>query len=188
VDQLALSSFLSTDESFVYCKSPTCTAGHLHEGGPSRPIFRCSACACRSCVPCGVLWHEDLTCEPYQQVVQDAAKNDEIARQVQDRLVTEEAASIEAVEALSKACPNKACGARIEKNGGCDHMTVSMILFASPVYASTISGDALQRWKTDLITQCRRCHTDFCWSCMQVYHQADFEDCECYGSWLALTR
>lgn len=48
-----------------------------------------------------------------------------MARQVKGRLAIEEAASNEAVEALSKVCPNKVCGARIEKNGGCDHMTVS---------------------------------------------------------------
>lgn len=127
MDQLALTSCLSSDATFTYCLSPHCTAGHLHDGGSSQPIFRCSACDCRSCVPCGVLWHEDLTCEQYQQSVKDAAKNDEIARQVQARLVTEEAASNEAVKALSKVCPNKACSARIEKNGGCDHMTVSVL-------------------------------------------------------------
>ena len=36
----------------------------------------------------------------------------------------------------TKACPNKACGARIEKEGGCNHM------------------------------QCRQCGHEFCWVCM----------------------
>ena len=43
------------------------------------------------------------------------------------------------VEENSKACPNEACGYRIQKNLGCDHMT------------------------------CRQCRQQFCWLCLADY-------------------
>jgi len=39
----------------------------------------------------------------------------------------EEAASEVEVKRVAKICPNKACGARIEKISGCNHMTVSSL-------------------------------------------------------------
>lgn len=39
-----------------------------------------------------------------------------------DRAEQEEA-SLQAVEQLTKKCPRKTCGSRIEKSGGCNQMT-----------------------------------------------------------------
>ena len=121
-----LRSALSKDPEFHWCVAPGCHSGHLHAG--SSPIFRCIQCGTRSCIKHNVLWHEGMTCTEYDS----SARSSQRAR--------EEAASIEKVKEMSKPCPGRGCGWRIEKKGGCDHMT------------------------------CHKCRTEFCWRCSADYN------------------
>jgi len=41
------------------------------------------------------------------------------------------------VERISKPCPNEKCGARIEKKGGCDHMTCMCLASPSSALLNT---------------------------------------------------
>lgn len=97
---------ISSDSSFHWCMNPTCSSGQLHEGASERPIFRCNDCGYRSCVTCSVFWHEGRTCAEFQE---EKEARDESDLQ-----------SLQVVKKMSKTCPH--CGARIQKNGGCDHM------------------------------------------------------------------
>ncbi|KAK8869304.1 ring finger protein [Apiospora arundinis] len=120
-----LRSALSKDPEFHWCVAPGCHAGHLHAG--SGPIFRCVQCGNRSCIKHNVLWHEGMTCAEYDSSARSSQRE------------KEEAASIEKVKETSRPCPGRGCGWRIEKKGGCDHMT------------------------------CHKCKTEFCWRCFADY-------------------
>ena len=99
---------VSADESFRYCINPSgCKSGQMHDINYN--IFRCFACSHKACSQCNVAWHEGESCEAYQE-------NMSVRH-------TEERASEEAVKKLSKLCPNAKCNKKIEKDGGCDHMT-----------------------------------------------------------------
>ena len=53
-----------------------------------------------------VPWHIDETCEQYDARVRPGIKKSE-----------------KAVVKISKICPSKGCRRRIDKDGGCNHMT-----------------------------------------------------------------
>lgn len=125
-DNLSLSSYLSSEEGFFRCLAPRCGAGQIHPSGAAEPIFRCGSCDVRSCIVCNVLWHENRTCAQYQQELEDANRTDEHRAQRLALIKTQEDASAATLEGISKTCPGAGCGARIQKNGGCDHMTVSV--------------------------------------------------------------
>lgn len=129
---MALASYLSGDETFFHCLAPTCKAGQLHPEGPLEPIFSCAVCKTRSCVACRTLWHDGRTCEEHQQDLKEALDRDIAAKKAEEERKAQEIASEEAIRVLSKVCPNGSCGARIEKNGGCDHMTVSAVYLSIP--------------------------------------------------------
>jgi len=125
-DNLSLSSYLSSEEGFFRCLAPRCGAGQIHPSGTAEPIFRCGSCQTRSCIVCNVLWHEGRTCAQYQQELEEANQTDEQRMQQLAVIKTQEEASAATLEGISKTCPGVGCGARIQKNGGCDHMTVSV--------------------------------------------------------------
>ncbi|TVY82727.1 E3 ubiquitin-protein ligase [Lachnellula suecica] len=68
-ETLSLRSFLNSDDDFVWCRE--CDYGQVHSSGTSHPIIRCQNCGFRSCFLHGVPWHERLTCEEYDQMLQD---------------------------------------------------------------------------------------------------------------------
>ena len=63
----------------------------------------CNACGARSCYTHEIPWHEEMTCDAYEEARKAAEK-----------------ATEDYLQRGTKACPK--CGVHIEKNGGCDHM------------------------------------------------------------------
>jgi hypothetical protein len=66
----------------------------------------CPSCQTDMCFNHCVRWHNEQTCEQYQQKLEKA-----------------EAATEELVEKTAKYCPNESCKIIVTKVSGCDHMT-----------------------------------------------------------------
>ncbi|KAI1324733.1 hypothetical protein F5Y16DRAFT_380233 [Xylariaceae sp. FL0255] len=73
--------------------------------------------------------------EQERRAREEETQKQERLNQDRQRKKAEEAASESALLSIAKLCP-RGCGARIQKNEGCDHMT------------------------------CRQCHYEFCWLCL----------------------
>jgi E3 ubiquitin-protein ligase RNF14 len=127
-DKFATMSVLSAMPNFRPCIGPRCDSGQLHTTGADGPIFTCSECRFKHCTIHNVPWHANLTCREY-----DYAQNPKLKKK-------EEEASEKAVRELSRKCPGRGCGAPIQRNGGCDHMT------------------------------CTKCRHEFCWLCYADYN------------------
>ena len=133
---LSLRSALNEESTFVWCCGPGCDSGQMHEGGLDQPIVRCNACKFRSCFRHRGPWHEALTCEEFEQGLDNFKSEEEdervaeLAERQRVRLVEREAkrvadeeASLTTVQLTTKTCPGQGCNWKIEKNNGCAHMT-----------------------------------------------------------------
>ena len=108
-------------DAFVYCPTPDCPT--LYRPAPARTTrnvvaIRCPACLVRICAHCRVADHEGLRCEEYEDELSGRALAD--ARWKEEHGI--------------KPCPK--CGADLEKNGGCNHITVSLSLISSHLVSS----------------------------------------------------
>ena len=121
------------------CAHPNCTGGGWCSP-ETESFLTCPKCTQQTCIECNVIWHKGKTCAEHNEDIRNQNENEdaELIKEAADRAATE-AKSVEFIEAEYKACPNKNCGYRIEKNGGCDHMT------------------------------CRKCRHQFCWICDADY-------------------
>lgn len=148
---------------FRWCLRSGCGYGQIHDRGDEEPIVICKACSTKTCYRHSVLWHNDMTCWEYDEEIKrpgtraaeliKAANASQVETYIEARKVRkaiEEAKRIQAtaladmatdttLRAISKTCPNEICGARIQKNGGCNNMV------------------------------CRNCRSSFCWLCLWVY-------------------
>lgn len=68
-EALSFRSAVSSDENFVWCQN--CDFGQLHASGDTQPIIRCLNCNFRSCFRHSVPWHHRLTCEEYDDMLED---------------------------------------------------------------------------------------------------------------------
>lgn len=103
---------------YHYCPTPDCEL--IYRPGEPGKVLRCSACLARICAHCHVENHEGLTCEQHHD---NTSGGDLFAKWKQENNVS--------------ACPG--CGAAIEKDGGCNHIT------------------------------CVRCGTHMCWVCKKTF-------------------
>jgi len=145
-DSLATRAVLSVMENFHWCMSPKCESGQIHHD--DSPIFVCTACHFKQCLRHEAPWHEGETCREYDYRVSGRKKKDEEER------------SRQTIQRISKQCPGARCGARIQKNQGCDHMT------------------------------CRKCKHEFCWVCLAEYgpirrhgNRMHKRNCRHYSDW-----
>jgi len=68
-DGLSCRNVIEQDPNFVWCRK--CNSGQLHESGVTQPIVRCHKCSFRSCFRHAVSWHDRLTCDEYDAMLQD---------------------------------------------------------------------------------------------------------------------
>mmetsp|Transcript_58101 Transcript_58101/g.124831 ORF Transcript_58101/g.124831 Transcript_58101/m.124831 type:complete len:261 (+) Transcript_58101:73-855(+) len=120
-DELLMRRALQKMPNFVWCKAEGCGSGQLHEGGKENPVGVCNACKARFCFACDTPMHDGETCKRFQRRLRED--------------------TIDLLTRTTKACPN--CGRRIEKMGGCDHMTCR----------KQVGG----------------CGHEFCWRCLADY-------------------
>lgn len=121
-----LSHIHSRPQEFHYCPSPDCQI--VYRQGEDGTVLRCPSCISRICASCHVEFHEGQTCEDYRDYKSGGNEAFHKWRE----------------EHGAKPCPS--CGAVLEKNGGCNHMT------------------------------CARCKTHICWVCMRTFSNSDGGD------------
>ncbi|CAE7052695.1 unnamed protein product [Rhizoctonia solani] len=94
---------LESQPNFMWCQNPQCGRGQVYQQGGASPIVICQYCQSAACFTHRVPWHNGMTCEDYDLVIQ----------RIQ--------ASEDYIGAHTKQCPS--CRRPIEKLSGCDHMT-----------------------------------------------------------------
>lgn len=105
---------LSAIPNFVFCLGPGCDSGQIHEaehGDPYGSFMECVSCGFRQCVDHACSWHQNETCQLYDQRIHD---------QKQKAQRDQETASAKKVGKIAKICPGAHCGRKIEKVGGCN--------------------------------------------------------------------
>ncbi|KAF2000745.1 hypothetical protein P154DRAFT_406736, partial [Amniculicola lignicola CBS 123094] len=132
---LSARSALDNDPNFWYCRAPSCRSGQIHIREVDGNIFQCVHCGFRVCLVHSRTSHDGETCTEYDK---RARKQKDEMRWMR-RQILEEEASIRAVRAMSKKCPNPICPYHIQKNNGCDHM------------------------------KCSKCRHQFCWNCLMPW-------------------
>ncbi|KAK4547748.1 hypothetical protein LTR36_000706 [Oleoguttula mirabilis] len=120
-DKMSTRNALGSLDEFGWCLAPGCTSGQLNVENSN--YMDCASCGYKQCLKHKVQWHMNETCEQYEYRTS--------GRQARD----EDQATEAMLDTMSKKCPGKSCGWRIQKTDGCDHMT------------------------------CRKCKYEFCWQC-----------------------
>ncbi|OHW89606.1 RING finger domain-containing protein [Colletotrichum incanum] len=69
-EALALRAAMAEADKFIWCTA-NCGSGQLHDTGGVQPIVTCLHCGQRSCFTHNVVWHENLSCEEYDALLQD---------------------------------------------------------------------------------------------------------------------
>ncbi|KAI9064073.1 hypothetical protein FKP32DRAFT_1625776 [Trametes sanguinea] len=118
-----LSHIHSRPQQFKYC--PTADCQTVYRAAKEGTLLRCPSCLTRICAFCHVEAHEGLTCAEYKDHI--SGGDDSFRRWAEAH--------------GARPCPG--CGAHLEKNGGCNHMT------------------------------CAHCGAHMCWVCMRVFQETD---------------
>lgn len=115
-DNLASLEAMSTLPNFRRCLAAGCESGQIHFEGAAQPIMTCGACRRKTCFTHEIEWHEGRTCDQVNEELRNARR---VERRANDAYFITN----------TKRCPNETCGRRIEKDGGCQHMTCKPGLF-----------------------------------------------------------
>jgi hypothetical protein len=106
-DEFLVRRAMGEEDTYIQCAHPGCLSGGYADL-KSISFFDCPACKGHTCVTCNTPYHAGEPCPD----------SEEVKRRAQE----DEDATVAEVARISKPCP-KYCGARIEKNESCDHMT-----------------------------------------------------------------
>ncbi|KAK3679265.1 hypothetical protein LTR78_000826 [Recurvomyces mirabilis] len=138
-DKMATRNALSALDEFAWCLGPSCDNGQLNP--ENNNFMDCASCGYKQCLKHKVPWHKNETCDQYDYRTSGKKAKDE------------EAKTEAMLNTMSKQCPNKKCGWRIEKTGGCEHMT------------------------------CKRCAHQFCWQCLADHSRIKMEGNTAHETW-----
>lgn len=70
-DRLVVRGILSISPNFIWCQGVNCEAGQYHSGGADQPIVTCITCGFRTCFQHKTAWHDDLTCNEYDEFLKN---------------------------------------------------------------------------------------------------------------------
>lgn len=118
LDDVANNKLLEAHPRWVWCSSPNCDSGQIFSTAESstREKFSqrvtCVRCGAHTCFHHRIPWHQGYTCTMYD----NSHPNSEILR-----------SSEEHIKKISKRCPTKGCGWRIQKAGGCPNMMCELL-------------------------------------------------------------
>lgn len=178
--------------TFCKCAQSDCNSGGFCD--PDSDTFvLCDACGRSTCIHCQVPYHAGRTCEEDREDRAEANRQVEANREQIERQdeadatreaekAGEERKSEKHVEKTTKACPDKKCGARIQKNGGCNHMTCTLESSYSHTIALLILQAALipyisfsQILTSHSLQTGGACQHEFCWLCLANWSVIDRE-------------
>jgi IBR domain, a half RING-finger domain len=135
-----------SDSTYKRCASSGCNGGGWYDPATTSFII-CQSCQQRTCVDCDTTpYHSGQLCPNSPQGKRMRQEDDD--------------ATAALVERISKPCPNEKCGARIEKNEGCDHMTCMCLASLRP-HSSILTHSSISTGK--------KCRHEFCWLCLEPY-------------------
>ncbi|KAM0417473.1 hypothetical protein ACHAPT_012537 [Fusarium lateritium] len=121
-DRYLLNALLSKERNFRPCLRRGCNSGHIYDeleiNDPYGSRIVCKDCSFVMCFKHQCPWHHGLSCDEYNLRIRDDEGKE----------------TNKWIAARTKPCPN--CKVRIEKDGGCFHMT------------------------------CVSCQCQFCWECL----------------------
>jgi hypothetical protein len=143
-DRYATNKALHEAPNYRLCAHEGCGSGGFVEDELTPAYMTCADCQRYTCLGCNLVYHDGQTCEEYQAWLADAPKRAQADKAEKARLKELERAEKKSAKYLdkkAKICPNKDCGAVIQKTEGCDHMT------------------------------CRLCRHQFCWVCLADYKE-----------------
>ncbi|KAN0025751.1 hypothetical protein ACTFIU_005414 [Dictyostelium citrinum] len=125
---------LKEDPNSRFCPRPGCNNAMIGDSDTVTMVI-CTSESCRYtfCFNCKSEWHQDMTCQQWEEF--------KILKETSNQRFEEWARQ------NTKPCPK--CKSKIEKNGGCNHMT------------------------------CKLCKHQFCWLCLDVYTKAHFTGGKC---------
>ncbi|KAJ4136289.1 hypothetical protein NW768_003900 [Fusarium equiseti] len=92
---------MSEADNFVWCTSG-CGSGQIHDSGTAQPIATCLHCNHRSCFHHNVAWHENLSCEEYDQLLADPDNFRSRLELENERWSEEQQAQLEADRAMAQ--------------------------------------------------------------------------------------
>jgi hypothetical protein len=152
-DSIQARNVLSADPNFRWCTAEGCKSGQIHEVEEDGSEFVCVGCHRSFCILHDGLHGDNETCKEYEYRLSGQKDRDERKK--------EDEASEEAVKSLAKKCPHKKCGAPIEKNGGCNHITCKFKIYSMKALILTrtrlevprslllcVPGEELERMRT----------------------------------------
>ena len=105
-DKISVRNALSALPEFAWCLGANCTSGQLNE--ENNNYMECVSCSYKQCLQHKVPWHTGETCTQYDYRTSGQQAKDE-ERKTEAML-----------DGVSKKCPGKGCGWRIQKTDGCD--------------------------------------------------------------------
>lgn len=119
-------TMLKNLSDFISCANELCNyAGTVDLRFVS--YINCPDCETRTCTTCRTDWHPDTTHEQNMANVRRAAEERDRQLMENEKRTVEGRRFAAYVGKHTKACPGVNCGARIEKNDGCDHMVESTL-------------------------------------------------------------
>lgn len=174
-DSFLNSKALENIEDYVECAGKTCHFAWMVDISVTTYVT-CSNCDTRTCTTCRTSWHPELSHDENMGKIRRAAEEEEAhvreeTRRAEEeeqrardevRKAGEELETSKTVQVKTKACPSKRCGVRIQKNGGCDHMTCK---------SHAPRPCLLPKVDTDICYQGYSCRHEFCWLCFASYDQ-----------------
>ena len=139
------------DYTLLYCGFDDCNnSGYYHPDMGN--WLTCSVCQRITCAPCRSPYHYGLSCEEHQTRLERSREANEYERARKAERAEEERLTAEQLDRLGhKNCPR--CGARTEKDRGCDHMSKFNLQFA------------LFKTHFDYFLPACLCGHQYCWVC-----------------------
>ncbi|KAI3537551.1 hypothetical protein CSPX01_10139 [Colletotrichum filicis] len=185
-EALALRAAMAEADKFIWCTA-NCGSGQLHDTGADQPIVTCLHCGQRSCFSHNVTWHENLSCQELDALLQDPEnfrsriemEHDEFdsARQAQEAadramaqgLMAEQQAEIQQNEARERAERERArkavalarkVAARRKAEEEQSRVTVNRTTKPCPG-----CGWAIEKNSGCSHMTCSKCKHEFCYEC-----------------------